>query len=362
MQPRFTILILLFAYFGFPSMPQSSEFDCGILPDPIINVTYDSRYSDESITRANYDAQSNAHVNRVLKPIDDFGRKLIALSNIAIRQESKRDKNTNCVVDKIYQWAKADALKGQNTIIVKMTIPPRYGIIAMALAQLDIQNDARFTEENAIIKDWLQRRSYETIIFFQTKALGSVPRANLRGWAALAATQVGLLYDNQTLIRWGILSNQYILSFINDDGSHPDEMRRGQLALHYQLHATAPLSTSSALLIKAGFREELAYLSKLEQMVDFTIAALKNPRLVEAKLNIKQTITGGLDSIKPSMIAWVEPYLSIICNAQLNTDINPLRPLSNSKLGGNLTHLYLGDLNSIQQCLGSAAFPLPSNR
>jgi poly(beta-D-mannuronate) lyase len=357
MQPRFTILVLLIVYFGFPSMPQSSEFDCGILTDPIINVTYDSRYSDDSITRANYDEQSNAHVNRVLKPIDDFGRNLIALSNLAIRQQQYRDKHTNCVVDKVYQWAKADALKGQNTIVVKMTIPPRYGIIAMALAQLDIQNDARFTEQNAVIKDWLQRRSYETIIFFQTKASGSVPRANLRGWAALATTQVGLLYDNQTLIRWGILSNQYILSFISDDGSHPDEMRRGQLALHYQLHATAPLSTSTALLIKAGFREELAYLPKLEQMVDFTIAALKDPRLVEAKFNSKQSIAPGLESIKPSMIAWVEPYLSIICNAQLNTDINPLRPLNNSKLGGNLTHLYHGDLNSTQGCNHSAAFP-----
>lgn len=358
MQQRLTTLVLLVVYFGFPSVLQSSDFDCGIYTEPIIDVNYASRYSDGSITRSNYDEQSNAHVNHVLKPIDDFGRDLISLSNIAIRHENKRDKNTYCVVDKIYQWAKADALRGQNTIIVKMTIPPRYGIIAMAMAQLGIQNDARFAEKHAVIKDWLQRRTYETIIFFETKASGSVPRANLRGWAALAVTQVGLLYDNQPLIRWGISSNQYILSFIDDDGSHPDEMRRGQLALHYQLHATAPISTSSALLVKAGFKKGLAYLPKLKQMVDFTIAALKDPRLVEAKFNIKQTITGGIDSIKPSMLAWVESYLSIICNAQLDKDIKPLRPLSNSKLGGNLTHLYLGDLNSTQACLGSAALPL----
>ncbi len=327
-----------------------THFDCGPFAEPIVEIAYGSRYTDESVTRADYDETSNAEVNKVLKPIDDFARTLVVLSNNAIRLKSKTEKNTFCIVDMVYQWAKADALSIQETINVKMSIPARYGSIATALAQLDIQHDLRYQQKNMVIQEWLEKRAFETVYFFDNEAPGGVPRANLRGWASLAVTQVGLLFDNPELINWGISSNSFILSFIDEDGSHPDEMRRGNLALHYQLHAAAPLSKSTALLVKAGYRDELGYLDDLDQLVSFTIAALNDPLLVEQKFDVAQSITGGIDSVKPFMLGWVEAYLSVNCDPQLDDAVQHLRPLSNSKIGGNLTLLYLGSLESKQAC------------
>lgn len=326
------------------------QYICDEFLEPIIEIAYGSRYTDESITRADYDEASNAEVNRILKPIDDFSRSLVVLSNNAVRLKSKKERNTYCVVDMVYQWAQADALSVQETINVKMSIPARYGSIASAIAQLDIQNDPRYMHKNQVIQEWLEKRAFETVEFFNNEAPGGVPRANLRGWASLAVTQVGLLYQNQELIDWGILSNEYILSFIDEDGSHPDEMRRGNLALHYQLHAAAPLSKSTALLIDAGFREQLNFLVRLDSLVEFTIDALKDPSLVEQKFDVEQTITGGIDSVKPFMLAWVEAYLSVNCNPSLDDDVKHLRPLSNSKIGGNLTLLHHGSLDVYKAC------------
>ncbi|MEP3199061.1 MAG: alginate lyase family protein [Lentilitoribacter sp.] len=357
-----TLLLMTLLSYQFLATPFAraddsgvTHYDCGTFAEPIVEIAYGSRYTDESVTRADYDEASNAEVNKVLKPIDDFARTLVVLSNNAIRLESKTEKNTFCVVDMIYQWAKADALSVQETINVKMSIPARYGSIATALAQLDVQGDLRFMQKNLVIQQWLERRAFETIYFFDNEAPGGVPRANLRGWASLAVTQVGLLYDNAELINWGISSNNYILSFMDEDGSHPDEMRRGNLALHYQLHAAAPLSKSTALLVQAGYRDELGYLDDLDKLVSFTIAALKDPLLVEQKFDVVQSITGGIDSIKPFMLAWVEAYLSVNCDPHLDEDVKHLRPLSNSKIGGNLTLLYLGSLETQLACNGSGA-------
>lgn len=337
---------------------ETKSHSCGEYPEPIIEIAYGSRYTSESITRADYDKVSNAEVNRALKPIDKFGRSLVVLSNNAVRLKSKREKNTYCVVDHIYRWAAADALSVQSTINVEMSIPARYGALAIALAQLDIQDDVRFSQKNKVIKNWLEKRAFETVDFFDNRAPGGVPRANLRGWASLAVTQIGLLYGNEKLINWGISSNEYILSFINEDGSHPDEMRRGNLALHYQLHAAAPLSTSTALLIGGGYLNKLNYLPNLQKLTEFTIAALKDPSLVKEKHGIDQSISGGVDSVSPFMLAWLEALLSFACSPELEKIAQQLRPLSNSKLGGNLTYIYSNNAPNSDKCVNSFGFTL----
>ncbi|MEP4475908.1 MAG: hypothetical protein ABJ024_12705, partial [Lentilitoribacter sp.] len=174
-----TLLLMTLLSYQFLATPFTraddsgvKHYDCGTFAEPIVEIAYGSRYTDESVTRADYDEASNAEVNKVLKPIDDFARTLVVLSNNAIRLESKTEKNTFCVVDMIYQWAKADALSVQETINVKMSIPARYGSIATALAQLDVQGDLRFMQKNLVIQQWLERRAFETIYFFDNEAPG----------------------------------------------------------------------------------------------------------------------------------------------------------------------------------------------
>jgi len=38
-------------------------------------------------------------------------------------------------------------------------------------------------------------------------------------------------------------------------------------------------------------------------------------------------------------MAWAEPYLAHVADAELDAFVEPLRPMSHSKLGGNLTEL-----------------------
>ncbi|AJY46339.1 alginate lyase family protein [Martelella endophytica] len=103
--------------------------------------------------------------------------------------------------------------------------------------------------------DDLESRLVDTVDHFNYWDNEAPPMArlgNLRLWAAYAVTEAGLILDRQDFIDWALESQRAVLSTEEADGSLPYEMRRGAYALHYQLHALAPLAASAALLCHAG--------------------------------------------------------------------------------------------------------------
>ncbi|MEC9462801.1 MAG: alginate lyase family protein [Pseudomonadota bacterium] len=189
------------------------------------------------------------------------------------------------------------------------------------------------------MEKWLQKWAQEIVYFFENEATKGASRNNLRAWASLAVGEVGVLNRDRGLVEWSILSNDNMITNADSDGSLPLEMNRQRYALHYQLHAMAPLVTSVARNCEAGYGKGGADLEKLKTMARFSIAAVKDPKIVQ-KINGKsQTVKPGLKN-NLSAIAWLEPYVSVTNDLEMEKEFASFRPMSNTKLGGNLTKFY----------------------
>ena len=321
---------------------EAAEETCFKTPTPVMSLGFGSRYEADSKTRSDIDEDSDAAVTKALKPIDQF---IQNLAKVVSKAETEKDVATRrqyqrCVVDSIYAWAKADALNDMRTFNAKLSIPARIGGLAILFAESRDQVPGLHDRER-IVEKWLQKRSQEIVYFFENEATKGAARNNLRAWASLAVGEVGVLNRDRGMIEWAILSNNTMIVNASSDGSLPLEMNRQRYALHYQLHAMAPLVTSVARICDAGYGKGGADLEKLQTMARFSVAAVKDPKIVQ-KINGKsQTVKPGLKN-NLSAIAWLEPYVALSNDLEVKAEFEALRPMSNTKLGGNLTKLYDG--------------------
>jgi len=335
-------LLAIAAAIGSTGAAEAATETCFKAPTPVMSLGFGSRYEADSQTRSDIDEESDAAVTKALKPIDQF---IQNLAKVVSKAGTEKDVATRrayqrCVVDQIYAWAKADALNDMRTFNAKLSIPSRIGGLAILFAEARDQVPGLHDRER-IVEKWLQKRAQEIVYFFENEATKGASRNNLRAWASMAVGEVGVLNRDRGLIEWSILSNNTMIVNASPDGSLPLEMNRQRYALHYQLHAMAPLVTSIARICDAGYGKGGADLNKLTTMARFSVAAVKDPKIVQ-KINGKsQTVKPGLKN-NLSAIAWLEPYVALTNDLEIKAEYESLRPLSNTKLGGNLTKLYDG--------------------
>ncbi len=315
---------------------EAETFACTAAPEPVVSLSYGSRYTDASKTRSDLDEASNARVDEVLRPVESFVGQLMKMANAAVLDDDPA--KAACVTDWLAQWADAGALRDLETMNVRLSIPARHAGLALALLEAETVAPLDPGKRRRIV-DWLSVAAAETRTFFDTEAPPNASRNNLRAWAGLAAAAIGRLDNDAALLAWSRQSFELVACQAAPDGSLPLEMNRADRALNYQLHATAPLVVTAELLRATGYDGYAACDGSLGRIAAFTIAAVQDPELVE-KLNGKQqTFSTGKQKLEPYMLAWVEPLLRHRPDAATEAFIGDLRPLGHAKLGGNLTEL-----------------------
>ncbi len=393
---------LLFASLVSQAATTSSDneaegFQCPDFPEATISLSYGSRYKDDSKSRSELDKEADAAVNKALGPSDKFIQILARLADKAQKNASQREDIVHCAIGAIHNWAEADSFSEIDSLTANLSYASRVGGIAIAYAQFkalipqeqgeptdevtsvgqlqlleetdpqDAEQEAEkasvedagalgepedqtekktaqlpeeYRESTKTIEHWLAGLGDSIIHFWETDGPPMASKNNLRAWAALAIIQIGLTVENEDFIEWGLESHRVILDTIDPDGSLPMEMRRGKYALHYQLHAVAPMVTATAMLQEADKRNPQLYMDRLMMAAKFSLRAIEKPELVEEKTDKPQTVKSGLLEQKKYQIAWLEPLLALEEDPQLDATINDLRPLRNSKLGGNMTFRF----------------------
>lgn len=315
---------------------------------PVITLGFGSRYKEDSANRSDFDEASDAEVTAALKPIDEFINDLARQTdyllladqtpNPSLTDLEDRLATANCVIDRIHDWAAADALSNLQSQGANLSAPGRVAGIAFAYAAVRdrVAVDARI----ATIDTWLKARATQTMAFFDTEAPPRASQNNLRAWAGLAVTRVGLTLQDPALIDWGAASAELVACTAAPDGSLPNEMWRGKLALHYQLHAVGPLVVTAALLDEA--RPGLFEICDraIPRIVDFTVAALADPTSVETITGKPQSVGGPDDPPRDFELAWTEAYLRFNPDPAVAALAAPAEKLGNSKLGGDQRLLW----------------------
>ncbi|WP_164512302.1 alginate lyase family protein [Oceaniglobus ichthyenteri] len=311
--------------------------DCEPAPEPVYSLAYGSRYSDAGSGSSTLDESASEDVDEALGPIDDFLRSLTAKANEVFADDVDRRAIADCVIGQMATWAQADAMGDLVSRTANLTIGSR--LSAFGMAALQVAPYSTRARELKQVKDWLNRRQRAQMTFWETAPNGAA-QGNLRAWSALGANTIGELTNDAVMLGWSAWSATYILCTAAPDGSLPQEMSRGRFALHYQLHAIAPLSVTAALLHRQGMPIADQCDGALKRVVEFAARDLENGAQSQAITGEIQTFFDGSDEIEGFNLAWIESYLTLYRDPALEARAAPFRPLSHSKLGGDQTAIW----------------------
>ena len=314
------------------------KFVCAATPDPVVSLDHGSRYVADDKSRSDFDESANAEVNAQLKPVDGFITDLATAANRAVSAPEDRSAAVACVLSGLAVWAKADALSDLGTMNAQLSAPSRIAGLAFAYAQIKPFLDP--SVDQALVEGWLAARASATMAYFDTDAPPNASRNNLRAWAGLAVARIGLTIEDDGMIDWADATVRLVVCQAAPDGSLPLEMARQELALHYQLHAVAPLVVTAALLQARGRDLFVACDQALHRAVGFTLNAFADPDLVETQTGHVQSYFDGSEELRGFELAWAEAYLSLFYAPQLTEFVAIYGALSNSKLGGRQSLLW----------------------
>ena len=319
--------------------------DCPAAPEPVLGLAFDSRYAAGSATRSEIDEGAAAEAAAALRPVDDFLRDLSRRANAAL--DGSDPDAAGCVVAQVAVWAGADALKGLESPTARLTVGARLAAFALVLLQVapPTAKDAAAgdTDAMALIDAWLTRRLFEQIAFWEEAAPDGARTGNLRAWAALAAAATAARTGDAALRYWAAASAAHVLCSAAPDGSLPQEMGRGRLALQYQLHAITPLVVTALLLERQGLPLTGVCGGALDRAVGFALSDLDDGAQSAALSGAVQSFFDGSDTLEDFHLAWIEAYLRLGeagHRAEAEALILPRRPLTYSKLGGNQTLIW----------------------
>ena len=339
---KIPFLFLLFTFGAgnaFADPPHAREPVCFASVTPILKLEYESRYTKDSKSRSDFDESANAAVDAALKPVDDFIKKLASTANNSLTRSKERAVlAADCVVQRINEWAVADALSDLGSEGAQLSVPSRVAAIAIAYAQ--VLPIATADDRQAKIEAWLRTRVETSMAFFDTEAPPRASSNNLRAWAGLGAAQVGLILDDEPMLAWASASVQRVACTANADGSLPNEMWRGKLALHYQIHAVGPLVFSAALLKDKEPNLMQACNGAIIRAAQFAVAGAKDPKMVEVQAGAKQSFDADPAKLKAFEFAWITAFLSQVEDPEIKAFAQNFPVLSNSKLGGKQSLIW----------------------
>lgn len=332
-----TLRAALAAALLWPGIVMSGE--CPAPPDPVVSLSFDSRYVPQDDSRSEIDPDARDLAEAAITPVDTFLRDLVRAANRVVAGHPAAD--ADCLAAQLAVWARADALSDLGSDTARLTIGARLAGFALVLRQ--IMPATTRSEDVDAVRHWLVTRMEEQIVFWQDTAPPGARQGNLRAWAALAGAAIADFSDEAAIRDWSAASLTDVLCTVAPDGSIPQEMRRGRLALHYQLHAIGPLVTAILILAEQGLPLHDICDDALGRAVLFAVDDLATGAATQAITGEVQSFFDGTTELRGFHLAWIEAYLRLP-DMPRRDDLDRLaddwRPLNYSKLGGNQTLLW----------------------
>ncbi|MFD0981973.1 alginate lyase family protein [Tropicimonas aquimaris] len=312
--------------------PTAAAETCRVRVEPVVSLGFASRYKADSESRSDIDPDGDAEVTAALKPVDDFIRDLSTEANQILLRPDNVDR-ADCLVAELRRWADAGALGDLQTFTAQISVGGRFAGISLAFLQ--VRDFASRPGDIAAVDRWLQEAAREELRFWAEDATPGAQKGNLRAWSSLGVISTGIATGDPELISRAADVVEMLLCTAEPDGGLPQEMRRGKYALHYQLHAITPLVLSSTLLQTRDVDLSGSCDAALQRIVDFAVSDLETGAKSEAYSGKRQSYFDGTETLRPHELAWADHYLEMFDNAELERVVAPMRPLKNSKLGGN---------------------------
>ena len=284
---------------------------CDAPPPAVIDIDANSYYIDAN--HSIIDPKLKARNVAATKPVDDF---LNHISDVASKYQAApaaHSDDARCAASWLVDWAGHHALMGKMTT-EQSYYTRKWNLGGLALSYAKLRDVASVAQQQAI-ETWLRELADATMAHSDAH---KGARNNHYYWEGLAVTAVGGITKDARYLDWGRKVFDDAMAQVAPDGSLPREMERAVKALSYHTFSVTPLVMIASILD--------LHSTKLDQLVQFTMANAKDPAAIEKATGFKQEAVGS------GALAWEVIYV----RHEGHASFAPVAPNRQPRLGGEI--------------------------
>ena len=312
------------SYKAGPGIEKYTFNDCPQTPNAMQNLDLHDPFTD-SITKM--DPQSEAKFNSEKKSLVNYSKLVWRNANSYLATRNKQA--ADCTLRLLKDWASAGALTGSLSADPKDFRTRIQGLITrewvvgqLVNSYLKIRAAPELdSKDKEIVLSWFRK-----LASYSPEAVEKHPDLmtnNLLTWAGATSAVASVALGDRNLFDFSITVFKKTVDQIQDDGTLPQEMARGEMAFHYHNFALTPLSIISYFVETNGVQLWTYKDSRADKLVTLLIPTLKDPDSF-AKLNgIKPNLENHDDDV-----GWTEFAYRRSHERTLKTYLAAHRPIS----------------------------------
>ena len=313
-----------------PPATTDLPYPCPAAPQLPFNFTTNSYYTDSH--HSVIDPELKKSYEESVAPIEEFSRASVKAADNYRTKGSRAA--AECVYTLLEAAAKQKALAG-NMGSGQASYVQGWNLGTWAVAYLKVRASGVASNEasHEIVK-WLEKLAEQNREYYEDrrhKSRANDAHNNHLYWAGFAIAAAGIASNDRGLFRWGMEAYREGVHSIQNDGTLPLEIDRGQRALHYHLYALAPL----VMLAEFGAANGIDLYAErdfaIKRLVDRSVSGLEDPGFFEQKTGVRQVTTPELQA---SEIGWAEPYVRRFPDPKLSALLAQAHSLSYTTWGG----------------------------
>lgn len=327
---------------GFSQQPKtakpSAKFACPKAPAPFTGpLDFRSKYEGSDSARSTLNPEAERAFRERTKAITTLERQVVQQTTRYINDGDIR--HVSCVTTSLSRWARAGALTGEAKNHTGKSMR-KWALASLSSAWLQLQYAptrplVTVPQQKQEIEIWLGQLADLTVNEWANLPLTKVN--NHSYWAAWALMSSAVVTRRQDLFDHAMAIYHTAMSQVDGEGFLDNELRRKQRAFSYHNYAIQPL-VAIALFARANDVPITKDGDGLYRLGKRIIQSLDDPQAFVARSGEQQDISF---TNNPTHLAWLEGWCRLYaCDSRLRQRIEALRPLQNTRLGGNLTRLY----------------------
>lgn len=311
-------------YFSCPSAPKGSK-----------DLEFGGYYADRGSGSSVVDKAAEAAYRESTKPIDKFQADLTVMADRYAASKPADAKFAACALDWLAEWAAIEAMLGKAND--QGGYVRKWGLAPISASYLKVRDEPSLdAAKKQAVEAWIKR--YANIVYRDYDPEQKESRRNNHVyWAAWSVGLAAVVVNDKKLFDWSMDKARLGLRQITAEGILPLELGRKARAYHYHVFAAAPLVMVAELGARNGVDLYAERDGALKRLVALVIANFEDESFFAQKTGVKQD---RASSSKAIHFPWLEPYYARTQDPAAAKIIAKLRPLRETRVGGDLTMYY----------------------
>ena len=314
------------------------SFDCPGTPPPYTGMLdFPSKYQGSGKARDTVNENANAKYKALTKPITDMEKGVVR--SVDKYMSTGNPAALKCAMDAYVAWAGAGALLGPAANHTGRSLR-KWSLASLSSAYLRLQFSsshplAAYSQQTSKIEHWLGTVADRVVTEWpENDPINKIN--NHYYWAAWGVMSTSVVTNRRDLFEWSVKMYHIFANQVDTEGYLPNELARESRALGYNNYAITPIAMMAAFGKANGVDLASEGNSALKRAAERTLQGIADPRIFEMKAGFRQVLE-GFDE-QNSKLAWLEPYCwTVGCSGTEADKAASLRPMKNTRLGGNLT-------------------------